>query len=316
MYCSKCGKQIPENQTVCPACGTDAAPAAPTAPQPTPVKRQTFLNVFSFIVALYTAWSTVIIVLLRSGLLTAWMPQTAHPMILSMSRAFVAVGVPFCLGAALLALFSLFGKNKKKGLGATALILSCICLAVLVLPGAFERSEQSAAAPEENASVVFTVTPVEPQPVVNPVEPQPAVNPVEPQQAANPVEPQQGAEPVEPAQGGWAQQICSEDVFLTLEQPDETTCILTVDNRSDRNVNFGWVSQTTYILITTEQGRFRIDVNESIFSPVQAYTQRTVTLSLAEVSGTPQTFELINLCHLDARGLPSNGMMQGLIFAR
>ena len=129
--------------------------------------------------------------------------------------------------------------------------------------------------------------------------------------AAAPAEKTEPENPSEPEMG--TVQIEREDVVFMLETTAQNAYRITIDNRSDRDVNFGWVS-TAYALLTTDQGTYRCDIGESQFQPVGAYTQRTFAVSFDGAEGTPQSLELVQLYHLDRRGLPSLGSFEGICF--
>lgn len=77
--------------------------------------------------------------------------------------------------------------------------------------------------------------------------------------------------------------IEKEGILFRVEQLGDTEYLLTIDNRSDRDVNFGWVGSKPYALLTSDQGKYRADITESEFRPVKAYTERTVTISFDRI---------------------------------
>lgn len=309
MKCPNCNHEIEIEAAFCPACGTRLADseqmAAPQTKDQTPArppKRSTFLVIFSFVLSLLSAWTTFVFFLLGQSGFFGKFPQ-------EYAGIFSSAATFFCIVTAVLALFSLFGKNIRRGLGIFALILSLACLVALRLPlnGLFA----SAAETEKKAAVVTAVpsssaaASEKAAVAVAPASSAPASAKTE-EAAEKPSE-------TEPT-GAWSQTIVSEDVYLTIEQASNTAYHLTIDNRSDRDVNFGWVRDSVYVLIITDQGKYRSEINESQFNPVKAYTQRTILFSLPADAGTPISFQVENLYHLDPRGLPSKGVMEDLVF--
>lgn len=310
MICPNCQKEIPTDAVFCPYCGMTVAEEAPSVNIPTqrpdldgtPKKRQTFLGVFSFILSLMCAWTTFLAVITERGILGPEM-QTVGTMIHSpIGGMFSTAGVFFCAVTAILALFSLFGKNRKRGLGITALILSISCLLVLLVPFSC-ASDVSEQRPFETR-IASAVSAASSGKTVQKAQ-------AEADRAAAPAEKTEPEDPSEPEMG--TVQIEREDVVFMLETTAQNAYRITIDNRSDRDVNFGWVS-TAYALLTTDQGTYRCDIGESQFQPVGAYTQRTFAVSFDGAEGTPQSLELVQLYHLDRRGLPSLGSFEGICF--
>ncbi len=285
MTCPNCKKELADDVLYCPYCGTIVSPDAPLREaQPAPRKRNTFLGVFSFIFSLISAWTTFVSVFVERTGFFAGAPQQVQGM-------FSYAGTFFCIVAAVLAFFSLFGRNIKRGLGAFGLILSLACLAVLQLPVTGLRPNTA-----ETVKKPAIVTSV-------------------PTAAASPSEKDEAKTVLSDTNedSTRSQTIAAEDVYLTVERVNDATYRLTIDNRSDRAVNFGWVNGC-YALLTTDAGKIRGEISESQFAPVKPYTSRTLEIAFEGASGAVQSLELIDLYHLDVRGLPSLGRMEGLLF--
>ena len=133
MFCPKCGTQMADDSVACPLCGTSMRfYTHPFSPEPPP-KRNTFLGVFSFLLALYCAFSTfVVFVLFSAGSPFGQMMEKGMPGF-QVGDLLTKMGLFWCGGTALLALFSLFGRNHKRGLGVGALVISLLCLALFGL---------------------------------------------------------------------------------------------------------------------------------------------------------------------------------------
>ncbi len=293
MNCPNCNHEIEVEAAFCPHCGTRLADGKAFAEARTPVqpsRRNTVLGVFAFILSLLSAWTTFLSVFVEKTGFLAGAPQQVQGL-------FCVAGTFFCLLTALLAFFSLFGRNIKRGLGIFALILSLGCLAVLHLPAADGLLASSTEA-------VKKVTVVSSAPILTAAT------------LEKGKEESSDKTPEAETGGAWSQTIATEDVYLTVEQVSESDYRLTIDNQSDRDVNFGWVRDSVYVLILTEQGKYRSEINESQFNPVKAYTQRTIPFSLPSDAGATISFRVENLYHLDSRGLPSNGVMEDLLFVR
>ena len=288
MNCPNCNHEIEVEAAFCPYCGTrlaDGKAFTETRTPAQPNKRNTVLGVFAFILSLISAWTTFLSVFVEKTGFFAGAPQ-------QMQGMFSVAGSFFCLLTVLLAFLSLFGRNIKRGLGIFALILSLVCLAVLHLP-----TDNLLASSAETVKKVVVVSPTSASTA-----------------AASEKADEKTPEEAEETDSAWSQTIATEDVYLTIEQVNDTNYRLTIDNQSDRDVNFGWVRDSVYVLILTEQGKYRSEINESQFNPVKAYTQRTISFSLPSDAGTPISFQVENLYHLDSRGLPSNGVMEDLLF--
>ena len=288
MNCPNCNHEIEVEAAFCPYCGTrlaDGKAFTETQPPVQPNKRNTVLGVFAFILSLVSAWTTFLSVFVEKTRFFAGAPQ-------QMQGMFSVAGSFFCLLSILLAFLSLFGRNIKRGLSIFALILSLVCLAVLHLP-----TDNFLASSAETVKKVVVVSPTSASTA-----------------AASEKADEKTPEEAEETDSAWSQTIATEDVYLTIEQVNDTNYRLTIDNQSDRDVNFGWVRDSVYVLILTEQGKYRSEINESQFNPVKAYSQRTIPFSLPSDAGTPISFQVENLYHLDSRGLPSNGVMEDLLF--
>ncbi|MBQ5990975.1 MAG: zinc ribbon domain-containing protein [Clostridia bacterium] len=131
MYCPKCGAIVSDKQTFCTNCGADVR-ALLAKTEPAPRRRQSFLNVFSFVFSLIGAWCTFLTLVVPRLLASAG--AYAYQGGIWFGNPFFFVAVFFCSVTAILAFASLFGRNRRKGLGIAALVISCLCLLILFIP--------------------------------------------------------------------------------------------------------------------------------------------------------------------------------------
>lgn len=106
-----------------------------------------------------------------------------------------------------------------------------------------------------------------------------------------------------------------ENVRFTLERVSGTEYYLTVENRSDYGVKFGWAGRKAYAVLHTDRGVYRADLSSLLFSPVNPYDTKTAVLMFEGAEGTPQSVEVVNLLQLTTNGLPSSDdVFRGLTF--
>lgn len=282
MYCPNCHKETNQGLMFCPNCGTRLADGKSTifrpctdAAQPTVTPAPKKQTFLGVFSFILSLYCAWSIIIVL--MLRSGMPfgMTSHADMINKFIRMACISGLFMSGAAaIMAICSLLRKNGKKGLGTTALILSLISLLGCIL--VFVTTHKTQQPAEETGEAIAVVSGTEAEPVT-------------------------------------AGSLTSENVVFELEPVGEASFILTVDNQSERDVSFGWVDGA-YALLTTDQGTYRCDIGESMFNPVRAYTKRTVNVTFDGVAGQPQKIEFVNLMHLDKRGLPSKGMMDGIVF--
>lgn len=106
-----------------------------------------------------------------------------------------------------------------------------------------------------------------------------------------------------------------ENVRFTLERVSGTEYYLTVENRSDHGVKYGWAGRKAYAVLKTDRGVYRADLGSMLFVCVNPYETGTALLEFEGAEGTPQSVEVVNLLQLTTNGLPKeNNVFQGLSF--